>query len=58
MKIQSVEAFAVRVPLDIGAATGLAAAGVIRSTRVRHPTASLSAESIRELELLRARLPQ
>ena len=36
----------------------LAAAGVIKSTRVRHPTASLSAESIRELELLRARLPQ
>jgi 4-hydroxy-tetrahydrodipicolinate synthase len=36
----------------------LAAAGVIKSTRVRHPTAELSAESIRELELLRARLPQ
>ena len=36
----------------------LAAAGVIKSTRVRHPTASLAAESIRELELLRARLPQ
>jgi len=36
----------------------LAAAGVIKSTRVRHPTAGLSEESIRELELLRSRLPQ
>lgn len=36
----------------------LAAAGVIKSTRVRHPAASLSAESIRELEHLRARLPE
>jgi len=36
----------------------LAAAGVIKSTRVRHPTASLDAVSIRELELLRSRLPQ
>lgn len=36
----------------------LAAAGVIKNTRVRHPTASLAAESIHDLELLRARLPQ
>ncbi len=31
----------------------LAAAGVIRSTRVRHPTASLDAVSVKELEFLR-----
>ncbi len=36
----------------------LAAAGVIKSTRVRHPTASLAAESLHELEGLRARLAQ
>jgi 4-hydroxy-tetrahydrodipicolinate synthase len=35
----------------------LMAAGVIKSARVRHPTAELSAESLQELELLRARLP-
>lgn len=33
----------------------LAVAGVIRSTRVRHPTRSLNAESLRELEWLRER---
>ena len=31
----------------------LAAAGVIRSARVRHPTASLDARSLAELEFLR-----
>ncbi|MEO8128167.1 MAG: dihydrodipicolinate synthase family protein [Bryobacteraceae bacterium] len=36
----------------------LAAAGVISSTRVRHPTASLDEQSLRELEFLRCRLPQ
>jgi 2-keto-3-deoxy-L-arabinonate dehydratase len=36
----------------------LRAAGVIRSARVRHPTAELSAESLGELQVLRARLPR
>ena len=31
----------------------LVAAGVIRSARVRHPTASLDARSLKELEFLR-----
>jgi 4-hydroxy-tetrahydrodipicolinate synthase len=31
----------------------LHAQGVIHSTRVRHPTVSLDAESLRELEILR-----
>jgi 2-keto-3-deoxy-L-arabinonate dehydratase len=35
----------------------LMVAGVIKSARVRHPTAELSAESLRELEVLRSRLP-
>jgi len=36
----------------------LMAAGVIECARVRHPTATLDATSLRELELLRSRLPQ
>jgi 2-keto-3-deoxy-L-arabinonate dehydratase len=31
----------------------LVAAGIIRSARVRHPTASLDADSLKELEFLR-----
>ena len=34
----------------------LVAAGVIRSARVRHPTASLDAQSLKELEFLRGRV--
>jgi 2-keto-3-deoxy-L-arabinonate dehydratase len=36
----------------------LQAAGVICSTRVRHPTTCLNAESVGELEYLRSRLPK
>ncbi|MGH9633078.1 MAG: dihydrodipicolinate synthase family protein [Bryobacteraceae bacterium] len=36
----------------------LASAGIIRSTAVRHPTAELSPESLRELESLRARVAE
>jgi 4-hydroxy-tetrahydrodipicolinate synthase len=47
--------FGLQPGLGVAAAKqNLKAAGVIRSAAVRHPTGSLTAESLKELEFLRA----